>query len=288
MKAIYKREVASYFKTMTGYVFAAVLIAFTGLYFMAINMSQGYPYFSVTLSNSMLIYILLIPVLTMRSFAEERRNKTDQLLLTSPVKLGDIVLGKYFAMLTVLAIPVMFLCICPLIIKIFGTAYLKADYAMLLCYFIVGAMFISVGMFISSLTENQIIAAVCTLAGLLLIYIFDDLLGYIPAASAANFIILMVIILLGALLLYLSTRNAPLALGASAAAVAAELVVYIIKKELFDSLITNLLSDFTVRGVIQNFASYDLFDLGGLLKLVAVTALFIFLTAQSVQKRRWN
>ena len=95
MAAIYKRELKSYFQCMTGYVFIAFLVLFVGIYFMAYNLMSGYPYFSYTLSSIMLVLLVLVPVLTMRSFAEERKSKTDQLLFTSPVKISSIVIGKY-------------------------------------------------------------------------------------------------------------------------------------------------------------------------------------------------
>ena len=104
MLAIYKRELKSYFTSMIGPIFIAVAVAFTGVYFMVYNLSVGYQYFSYALGSTLFIYILLVPILTMRSLSEERRSKTDQLLLTSPVTVGQMVMGKYLAMLTVLAI----------------------------------------------------------------------------------------------------------------------------------------------------------------------------------------
>lgn len=94
MLAIYKREVRSYFQSMVGCVFVAFLIAFTGIYFMAYNLTAGYPYFSYTLSGTLIVFIVGIPLITMRSFSEERKNKTDQLLLTAPVSLWKVVLGR--------------------------------------------------------------------------------------------------------------------------------------------------------------------------------------------------
>ena len=104
MTAIYKRELRSYFHSMIGYVFIAFLVAFTGIYFMAYNLNYGYPYFSYVLSSITFILLIAIPILTMRSFAEDRKNKTDQMLLTYPVSLHEVVLGKYFAMISILAV----------------------------------------------------------------------------------------------------------------------------------------------------------------------------------------
>ena len=134
MRAIYKREFQSYFRSMTGNVFVALLVVFTGIYFMAYNLNMGYPYFSYSLAGSLMVYLVAIPILTMRSFSEERKNKTDQLLLTAPVSLFKVILGKYLAMISVLAIPMVIFCMFPLIIKMQGTAYLGIDYLSILSF----------------------------------------------------------------------------------------------------------------------------------------------------------
>ena len=136
MTAIYKRELSCYFNSMIGYVFVAVLIFFTGIYFMAYNLYNGLPQFSYTLYSLMSILLITIPILTMKSMAEERHSRTDQLLLTSPVTLTGVVLGKYFAMVTVFLIPVALMAFCPLIIAMNGEARLLSDYAALFAFFL--------------------------------------------------------------------------------------------------------------------------------------------------------
>lgn len=138
MKAIFNREFKSYFTSMIGPVFVAALVLVTGIYFMVYNMSYGYPYFAYTLSASAIVFVLTVPLLTMRSFSEERHSKTDQLLLTSPVSVTQIVLGKFFSMTAVVAIPCVIFCLCPLIIKSTGTAYFLVDYSTILVYFLIG------------------------------------------------------------------------------------------------------------------------------------------------------
>ena len=160
MAAIYKRELKSYFYSMTGCIFIAFMTLFLGIYFMSYNLGSGYPYFSFSLTGMLSIMMFSIPVLTMRSLSDERRSRTDQLLLTSPVSVTGIVLGKYLSMITVFAATVLVAALCPLIIMANGTAYLAADYASLLAYFLLGCVYISIGLFLSSLTESQIIAAV--------------------------------------------------------------------------------------------------------------------------------
>lgn len=186
MKAIYKRELKSYFDSMIGYVFVAFVTAFIGIYFLAYNMYGGYPYFSYALRGSLSIMLLAVPVLTMKSFAEERKSKTDQMLLTAPVSLTGIVAGKYLAMMTVLGIPMLISCICPLIIKMHGTAYLFADYSSIVAFYLMCGALIAIGMFISSLTESQIIAAVGTFAVTLVLYLWNSLLEFLPASLSGT------------------------------------------------------------------------------------------------------
>lgn len=116
MTSIYKRELRSYFTSMIGCAFVAFLTIIGGVYFMVYNLNSGYPFFAYSLSGVIFATLIMIPVLSMKCFAEERKNKTDQLLLTSPISLPQIILGKYFAMITVFAVPCLIYCLFPVII----------------------------------------------------------------------------------------------------------------------------------------------------------------------------
>lgn len=239
MKAIYRRELKSYFQSMTGYVFIAFLMLFTGIYFTAYNLNAGYPYFAYVLSSTLFIFLIVIPVLTMRSFAEERKSKTDQLLLTAPVSVTGIVLGKFLAMITVFLIPVLLSCVYPLIIHFQGTSYLKVDYSAIFIYFVIGCVYIAIGMFLSSLTESQIIAAVSTFATLLLFNMWSGVIGFLPDGKVGSWL-----------------------------------------KEILEKLnFTTLLTD-----LIEN----NLLDVSGVVLCISMVFVFVFLTIQTIQKRRWS
>ena len=197
MTAIYKRELCSYFNSMIGWVFVSVLTVFIGIYFFVNNLFAGYPYFANSLGSTLFVFMVLIPILTMRSLADERHSKTDQLLLTAPVSVTAVVMGKYLAMLTVFAVPVLIACLCPLIIAVNGTAFLLTDYCALFAFFLLGAVEIAVGMLISSLTESQIIAAVGTFGLLLLLFLWDDLVDFLPTTatgSVLGFLIALILV----------------------------------------------------------------------------------------------
>lgn len=288
MAAIYKRELRAYFQSMTGYVLTAFMVAFTGIYFMAYNLNSGYPYFSYVLSSINYILIIAVPLLTMRSFAEERKNKTDQLLLTAPVGLKDIVLGKYFAMTTVFAVPCLIYCIFPLIIKSVGTAYLKVDYLSILTFYLMGCVYIAVGMFLSSLTESQIIAAVTTVGALLLIYLWGGLLNFLPTSKVSGMIGVVALVTLAAGIIYHMTKNWMIAGALEAAGVVVTVIVSFVKGDIFENLLVNLMNRLYIGEVFENVAINRLFDTEGIVMYLTLAAVFVFLTMQSIQKRRWS
>lgn len=288
MLAIYKRELKSYFHSMTGCVFIAFLVMFTGIYFMAYNLNAGYPYFSYTLSGSLIVFLVGIPLLTMRSFSEERKTKTDQLLLTAPVSLTKVVLGKYFAMVTVLAVPNVIFCLFPFLIKLQGTAYLLVDYSSIAVFFLLGCVYLAIGMFMSSLTESQIIAFISTFGILLLLYLWDGILSFLPGSALSGMIGILLILTLIVVYIYHMTKNWMLAAGIEAVGIAAALIVYFVKSSLYENLLTKLLGRLALADVFMNISSSNIVDVSGLLLYVSILIIFVFLTIQTIQKRRWS
>ena len=288
MLAVYKRELKSYFQSMVGCVFVAFLVAFTGIYFMAYNMTAGYPYFSYTLSGSLIVFLVGIPLITMRSFSEERRNKTDQLLLTAPVGLGKIVAGKYLAMVTVIAIPNVIFCVFPLIIKSQGTAYFLADYLSIGVFFLLGCVYAAIGMFLSALTESQIIAYISTFGILLVLYLWDGILSMMPGSAVSGLV--GVLILLTAVVFYIwrMTENPVIAGVIEGAGIIAALVLYFVKSELFENLLSRLLGRLALANVFTDITTNSIFDVTGIALYLSIIAVFVFLTVQAIQKRRWS
>ena len=288
MKAIYKREVSSYFNSMIGWIFVAVLTVFIGIYFFAYNLFQGYPYFSLSLGSSLFIFMVVVPILTMRSMADERHTKTDQLLLTAPVSVTAVVLGKYFAMLTVFAVPVAIACLCPLIIALNGTAFLLADYGAILAFFLLGAVEIAVGMLISSLTESQIIAAVGTFGLLLLLYLWDGLVGFLPSTAVGSLLGFFVVLILVCFLINARSNNWKVTAGVLVAGAAVLIAFYLRDSSVFANLLPDVLGKFSLLSAFDSFSTDHVFDVPGILLYLSISALLVFLTVQVIQKRRWN
>lgn len=288
MLAVYKRELRSYFQSMVGCVFVAFLIAFTGIYFMAYNMNAGYPYFSYTLSGSLIVFLVGIPLITMRSFSEERRNRTDQMLLTAPVSLGKVVLGKYLAMVTVIAIPNVIFCAFPLIIKSQGTAYLAVDYISIGVFFLLGCVYAVIGMFLSALTESQIIAFISTFGILLVLYLWDGIMSMLPSTAVSGLVLILILVILAAVYIWNMTENIVLAGGVGGIGAAAALIVYLVKSELYENLLSGLLGRLALANVFTDITNNSVVDITGIALYLSVIAVFVFLTVQAIQKRRWS
>jgi ABC-2 type transport system permease protein len=288
MKAVFKREFFAYFNSMIGYVFSAFIICAIGIYFMAMNIFNGYPNFSYALYNSLFVLMLGIPVLTMRSMAEDRHNKTDQLLLTSPLSITQIVIGKYLSIIAVFLIPLIVLCICPLIIKLNGTAYLLSDYFSILAFFLLGAVYIAIGQFISSLTESQIISVVVTFLILLLLNLWNNLISFLPTSAWGSFFGFTIIIILICLFTQTMTKNKFLTSITGIILFLINLICFIFLNDKFDNLLPTILNYFSPADCFYNIALYSTCDIKGLLLYISLIALFLFMTVQSVQKRRWS
>lgn len=181
MFAVYKRELRSFFHSMTGWLFIASVVFLTGIYFFAINLLSGYSSVANTVASSVFIYVLTIPILTMRILSEERKQKIDQLTLTSPVSVGGIVFGKYLAMATVLMIPLILVACFPLILSSFGTIAYAENYTAIAGFLLYGLAAIAMGLFISSITESQVIAAIISFAAMFATYMMSGIISLLTS-----------------------------------------------------------------------------------------------------------
>ena len=288
MSTVYRKELKQLFTGMIGCIFIAFILLFAGIYLTANNLKGYYPGMESILSPVSFIFLLVIPILTMRSMAEEARQKTDQLLFTSPVSMTQIVLGKFFAMVTVFGIAVAVICLYPLILSQFGTVNFAAAYGAILAFFLFGSMLIALGLFISTLTESQIIAAVVCLSVLLIVYFMSGIVALMSDSAIAAVAIFTIATGLIAMLIRSMTGNTPAAVIAGACIEAALLVLYALKPALLTEIAASVLTALAAFDRMENFAYNGLFDMTALFYYLSLTGLFCFLSTQSLEKRRWN
>ena len=290
MTAIFKRELRSYFHGMLGYVLTAFLLASSGIYFLALNLVYGLTDFGYyTLYRTIFMLLLYIPVLTMRSLAEERRSRTDQLLLTSPVPVWGIVLGKFFAMCAVFALPCLMDVVMILILWALGGTVpaLAANFAALLCYFLLGCAAIAMGEFLSGLTENPIIAAVAGFSVLLLAYMMPSLRSLFNAGSAVALAVFTAIAGAASLMAGLRTRSFILGCLTFAALCLGLTGLFLLQSAWLTEAFSAVLSVLCFFTPFEDFVNNS-FSLPTLVYYLTVTGMFLFFTAQSIEKRRWN
>ena len=288
MTAIYKRELKSYLTSMVGYLFIFFILVLAGIYFSAYQLSAAYPKFEYTLSAITFAFLIGVPILTMRVLAEERKQKTDQLLLTAPVSLWKVVLGKYLAMVTVIGIPNVIFCAFPLIIKAQGTAYLKVDYISIGVFFLLGCVYAAIGMFLSALTESQMIAFISTFGILLILYLWNGILSMLPSSAVSGLVGVIIILTLIVVYIYQMTGNIVIAGVIEAVGVIAGVVVYFVKSSLYENLLTKMLGRLALADVFTDITSNSIVDITGIALYLSLIVVFVFLTVQAIQKRRWN
>lgn len=288
MKALYKHEMSTFLTSPIGYIAVAVMVMFGGVFTSYVCLKGGSGRFEFVLGNMSFVYIIVIPVLTMRSFAEERRQKTDQLLYSLPLSSLEVVLAKYLAMLTVLLVPTVIIGLFPLILANYGTVNFVAAYASLGAFYLLGMALIAVGMFISSVTDNQIVAAIITLGLLLLNYFLSSLSRILVSASATvSFIGFLVLAVLFGLVVFLLTKNW-IAAGISAlAGVVAVVVTYLTNRNAYANLLMLAMDESSLFGRMFNFM-YETFRLVDAVVFFGVAVVFTVMTVQSLEKRRWS
>ena len=287
MLAIFKRETKSYFTGMIGYVVVAVFLAVLGLYFTNQNLMFASPDFGGVLYTCTILLLFLLPALSMRSFAEERRAKTDQLLLTSPVSIPGIVLGKFLAQMAVFCVPLLAAAVMPLILTAFGRVNLVGAYASLLGFVLLGAACISIGTFLSSLTENQIIAYLSTFGVLLVCVLMNGIRSMFTSGNLLAFLVFTVALLIAAILVGVTCKSLVAGAGTFFAGVAALFVLFTVRPAWLLSAFNAVLSALALFDPFTNIVS-GMFSLTAMLYYLSVTALFLFLTGQTLERRRWN
>lgn len=287
MTAIFKREFKSCFTGMIGWVIAAVSLFFLGLYFTNRNLLYASSDFASVLYTMTMILLFLLPAISMRSFAEERKNKTDQLLLTSPVSIPAIVTGKFLAELAVFALPLAAAVVMPLLLQAFGTVSLVAAYSALLGYLLLGGACLAVGTWISALTENQILAYLATFGALLVAYLMNGIQTMFTTGNLLAFVVFMIVLLVASVLVGVICKR----LAAGAVVFCAGAVVLFV---LFQLRPAWLLAAF--NAVLSALALFEPFKdiVGGMFSIPAIVyylsvmGLFLFLTGQALARRRWN
>ena len=287
MTAVLKHELKNYFHSLTAYVFGAGLLLAMGLGALRYNLQAAVSNFEFALSYFSIVLAVIVPILTMRVIAEERKQRTDQLLYALPITTTQVIVGKYLALLTVYLIPLCVIAVYPLIFSRFGDVYLLTSYGSILAFFLMGAALIALGVFISSLTDNQGFAAGIGIAVILLNYYSVSLSEYVSSTVVGSIAALCVLVLaLGAVIKYL-TKNENLAYAVCFVLIAAIAIVAFMDNTKFEGLLPAVMTKLSLFDRFTGFVN-GVFDMTSVVYYASVAVFFLFLSVQSLEKRRYN
>jgi ABC-2 type transport system permease protein len=288
MLAVLRRELKAYFTSPLGFAFVGFFILLAGIFFAISNLLQSNPNYTGVLQTFTFIFMFLVPILTMRLLSDDAKQKTDQLLITSPLSVPAIVIGKYLAAIAVFLIVVLITVLYPVIMSFYAIGGL-AWWEILggyIGFFLLGAAMIAVGLFFSSTTDNQMIAAVETYATLLVIWILEYVASAIPATALAGLVFLLIVG--GALvaLVYLSMKNTIVTVATSVVVAALIVLAYVFKQPLLTGLPASGLGWFSLMKRYNDF-TLGILGLSPIVYYISFAAAFVFLTIRMIEKRRW-
>jgi len=288
MLAVFRRELKAYFASPLGFILVGFFILIAGVFFAISNLLPGNPSFTGVLSSLTFVFLFYVPFLTMRLIAEETRQKTDQLLITSPLSITGIVVGKYLAAVGVFAITLIITVLFPVIMSFYallglGWWEILGGY---IGFLLMGSAFISIGLFFSSLTDSQLMAAVYTFVALLIIWILDFVAQNVPSTTGSGVIFLSILGALLVLTVYLSTRNIPVTVVTVVIAAAAVVLLYIFTRAIYTGLAARILGWFSLVKRYGDFG-LGLLSLGPIVYYISFSGAFVFLTTRMIEKRRW-
>ena len=287
MSSVFSHELKNYFQSLTAYVFGAFLLAFTGIGALMYNINAAVSNFEYVLDFCSIVFVVIVPILTMRVIAEERKQKTDQLLYSLPITTTQVILGKYLALLVVYTIPLCIISLYPLLFRRYGEVYLLTAYGSILAFFIMGAALIALGVFISSLTENQGFAAGIGIAVILLNYFSVTLSEYVSSTAYSSLVSLFVIVILLAVVIKKLTKNDVLAYGVGGVLIAGLMITYFVDMEKLEGLLPDIMTKLSLFKQFSYFVN-GIFDMTAIVYFLSVIAFFLFLSVQSLEKRRYN
>ncbi len=287
MIAIYKKELRAYFNSIIGYLFISFFLFFIGLYFYINNVYSGYANFSYSLYGIRFFFTLLIPMITMRIMAEENRQKTDQLLLTSPVSIERIIFGKYAAVLTIFAIVMVISGVYPLVLSKYGDVNLVSSYVAILAFFFLGAAYLAIGLFISAMTESQALAAIITFAVVLITTLSSTLGQVLPTDNFTAVKVFLLLVLLLAIITYVLMHNITFTILIGLLGAGGVIGLYLIKPSIYDGSGVKFFDWLTISTRFDSFV-FEVFDLSSIVYYLSIIGIFVFLTIQVIKKRRWS
>lgn len=287
MSAVFRHEVRLLFSGLTAYVYGAFSLFAVAIYMMYYNLSIGYANFEYTLAGASFAFLIIIPIITMRIIAEEKKQRTDQLLYSLPISTTQIVVGKFLAVFLTSVVPLVIVIVYPVVLQNYGNLYLPTAFGALFGYIMLAAALLAIGIFISSITESQPMAAGICFAAMILNYYMVTLAEYATSSAYGSLVAILIMEFILAFLIKHMTGNDFMAQGIGGAAMIATVAAYIYNSAWFEGLFPTILENLSVYERFYEFVD-GIFDYTHVVYFISVIVFFLFLTVQSLEKRRYN
>lgn len=286
MLAVYKREMKSFFDGLTGYISTAFFLLFAGIFVTVTNLFVGTSSIESSYSVTVFVYLIAIPILTMKIMSDEKRGGTFLLLRALPLRTRDYIIGKYLALVTMIFIPSAVIFSYTLILSLYGRVNMLAAFFGTLALFLCGCALASIGLFISSMTDNSVVSALLCFGAMLLVYFMPTLTMLLPTSALGALLVLSIVIVAASFIIYRLSSNETLALSCGTVGEIILLVIYFISPEKLEGSLTRIFSCLAVTSRFEAFTASAILDLSSILYFVTVSALFVFFTHEASEKAR--
>ncbi|MDR1067499.1 MAG: ABC transporter permease [Clostridiales bacterium] len=287
MAAIIRKELHEYFTSMTGYASISFFLLVIGFFFTYFNLMYADPDYAATIASSIFALIFMAPFMTMRLFAAEKRQKTDILIFTSPVSIASIVVAKVISAITVYLIGMAITIILPLTLAPLGKLPVPLIISAYVGFALLGACFMSLGAFVSSLTSNQIVATISSCVLFVALFAIDAFLPLIPSNGAWSFAFIMALIAIIAALTGYTTKNYISPVIVILVAGGANAALFFIKRDIFTGLIFKILDACSITGRFSNFSA-GVLSIADIIFYISFSVAMIVITIAAIEKRRWR
>jgi len=287
MLALLKKELRLYFLTPSGWIFISVFLFISGIMFSVQMVFPGNSQYSAFLANLPFIYLFVIPFLTMRTFADERKMMTDQLLFTGATRLLGIVLGKFLSALIVYLATIALSFIYPLILSFHGRLDWPTILGAYIGFILLGMSFIAIGIFASQLTENLFTSAVLCFCMIMLTFLVDIIRRYVPSSEASSLIWTIILALIPLYWLYSAGKNWLITLLAGLILASVLLPFWLFGRDLFSGFIGRSLGWLSLTRRFLTFPM-GILSLDAIVYYLSFSGFFLFLTVMGLEKRRWS
>ena len=287
MFTIYKKDMHTYFTTLTGYIFMAAVLLVGGIYCYMYNFYYGYASFEQSINNLPFFFVFLVPVIAAGIFTDEKRQKTEQLLYTLPITSLEIVVGKYLALVSILLVPLAVLGTYPIIMSFYGEVNMIGAYCNLFAVFLLGAALCAICMFISSLTESIIVSAILCFATMFVLYQMDALNEGLTPSAKNSYIGFMVLAVALAVFIWFMTKNVYIAIIPSVTLMIVLNFLYKFSLTFVAGKLNLVMSNIAVFSKLNWFMN-GVFDVNAVIYYLSIIVLFVLFTIYTFERKRWN